>query len=208
MLCSSSSVWMSSRQCSDVVFEVLLIVGSLCLVVCIILPCMLLLCSGESVCSSSVNVYSCGYQWSWSFDISSSMFGKSMNCMSVDHVMCSSVNMNCGSVIEWLCFINYVGLYISDMYSSFIILLYSSYISLIPSSLLISSSLSYSLSYMSSTTNKLILPVLFSIRFFVYSFDVIHSLGIYSFGIKIDAIPGRFNFTSMIRILIKGEHRG
>ena len=31
---------------------------------------------------------------------------------------------------------------------------------------------------------------------------------LFSFGIKIDAIPGRFNFTSTIRTLIKGEHRG
>jgi len=52
------------------------------------------------------------------------------------------------------------------------------------------------------------LPILSSIRFFVYSYDVIHSLGIYSFGIKIDAIPGRFNNTSTIRTFIKGEYKG
>tara|TARA_B000000565_G_C23650577_1_gene326447 strand:+ start:416 stop:655 length:240 start_codon:yes stop_codon:yes gene_type:complete len=53
-----------------------------------------------------------------------------------------------------------------------------------------------------------LLPLLSTIRYYVFSYDVIHSLGIYSFGIKIDAIPGRFNFTSTIRTLIKGEHRG
>ena len=42
----------------------------------------------------------------------------------------------------------------------------------------------------------------------MFSYDVIHSLGIYSFGIKIDAIPGRFNFTSTIRTLTKGAHYG
>jgi heme/copper-type cytochrome/quinol oxidase subunit 2 len=58
-------------------------------------------------------------------------------------------------------------------------------------------------------TNELILlPLLSTIRYYVFSYDVIHSLGIYSFGIKIDSIPGRFNFTSTIRTLIKGEHRG
>ena len=58
------------------------------------------------------------------------------------------------------------------------------------------------------TNELIILPLLSTIRYYVFSYDVIHSLGIYSFGIKIDAIPGRFNFTSTIRTLIKGEHRG
>jgi len=62
--------------------------------------------------------------------------------------------------------------------------------------------------YFYSCNSSLLLPVLSTIRFFVFSYDVIHSLGIYSFGIKIDAIPGRFNFASTIRTLIKGEHRG
>ena len=62
--------------------------------------------------------------------------------------------------------------------------------------------------YFFTTNTTLLIPILSIIRFFVFSYDVIHSLGIYSFGIKIDAIPGRFNFTSTIRTLIKGEHRG
>jgi len=53
-----------------------------------------------------------------------------------------------------------------------------------------------------------ILPLLASIKFLVYSYDVIHSLGIYSLGIKLDAIPGRYNVTSIIRTLFKGEHKG
>ena len=52
------------------------------------------------------------------------------------------------------------------------------------------------------------LPLLPTIRPFVFSYDATHSLGTHSFGIKIDAIPGRFNFTSTIRTIIKGEHRG
>ena len=54
----------------------------------------------------------------------------------------------------------------------------------------------------------IMLPLLPTIRPFVFSYDATHSLGIHPFGIKIDAIPGRFNFTSTIRTLIKGEHRG
>ena len=37
---------------------------------------------------------------------------------------------------------------------------------------------------------------------------MIHSLGFYCFGIKIDAIPGRINLASTLRSLFKGEHRG
>ena len=42
----------------------------------------------------------------------------------------------------------------------------------------------------------------------IYSFDVIHTLGFYSWGIKIDAIPGRINSASILRLLWKGEFRG
>ena len=43
---------------------------------------------------------------------------------------------------------------------------------------------------------------------FVVPIDVIHPLGFYSFGIKIDAIPGRINPASSSRSLNKGENRG
>ena len=46
------------------------------------------------------------------------------------------------------------------------------------------------------------------IRLFLYSFDVIHTLGFYSWGIKIDAIPGRINLATTLRLLWKGEYRG
>ena len=66
----------------------------------------------------------------------------------------------------------------------------------------------HSTSYLFNTNELIIMPLLSTIRYYVFSYDVIHSLGIYSFGIKIDAIPGRFNFTTTIQTLIKGEHRG
>ena len=34
------------------------------------------------------------------------------------------------------------------------------------------------------------------------------ALGIYSWGIKIDAIPGRINVATTLRLLNKGEYRG
>ena len=62
--------------------------------------------------------------------------------------------------------------------------------------------------YFFTCNSVLLIPIFSTVRFFVFSYDVIHSLGIYSFGIKIDAIPGRFNYASTLRTLIKGEHRG
>ena len=38
--------------------------------------------------------------------------------------------------------------------------------------------------------------------------DVIHALGIYSWGIKLDAVPGKINLASTIRLLWKGEFLG
>ena len=53
-----------------------------------------------------------------------------------------------------------------------------------------------------------LLPLYSFIRLFVYSFDVIHTLGIYSWGIKIDVIPGRVNSAVTFRLLNKGEFLG
>ena len=65
-----------------------------------------------------------------------------------------------------------------------------------------------SLFYFWNTNCILLLAYLSTLRFIVFSYDVIHSFGLYSFGIKMDCIPGKFNVTSTIRTLIKGEHRG
>ncbi len=46
------------------------------------------------------------------------------------------------------------------------------------------------------------------IRLFVYVFDVIHTLGFYTWGIKIDAIPGRIKLANTLRLLWNGESRG
>ena len=37
---------------------------------------------------------------------------------------------------------------------------------------------------------------------------MIHAIGFYSTGIKIDAIPGRSNLAFILQSLFKGEHRG
>lgn len=51
--------------------------------------------------------------------------------------------------------------------------------------------------------NRLIVPNLLPVRFIVTSADVIHSWTIPSFGVKIDAIPGRIN-----QFCFSAKHRG
>ena len=48
--------------------------------------------------------------------------------------------------------------------------------------------------------NRIIIPVDTHIRFLVTGADVIHSFGIPSLGIKVDALPGRLNQTSTIAL--------
>ena len=62
--------------------------------------------------------------------------------------------------------------------------------------------------YLFEISQYILLPIYSFIRLFVYSFDVIHTLGFYSWAIKIDAIPGRINLANTLRLLWKGEYRG
>ena len=63
-------------------------------------------------------------------------------------------------------------------------------------------------SYLFELNEYLILPIWSCVKIYCFSLDVIHSLSFYSFGFKLDAIPGRVNLTSSLRPLIKGINRG
>ena len=62
--------------------------------------------------------------------------------------------------------------------------------------------------YLIEVSTYLIIPLFSCIKLYCFSLDVIHSLGFYSFGFKIDAIPGRINLASTLRSLVKGINRG
>lgn len=62
--------------------------------------------------------------------------------------------------------------------------------------------------YMISISRYLIIPLYGMLRLYINSIDVIHSLGIYSLGIKVDAVPGRVNLSYGLRSLVNGEYRG
>ena len=62
--------------------------------------------------------------------------------------------------------------------------------------------------YLFEISQYILLPLYSFVRFFIMSFDVIYILGIYSFGVKVDAILGRINAAITLRLLNKGEYRG
>ena len=63
-------------------------------------------------------------------------------------------------------------------------------------------------SYLFEVNEFIIIPIWSCIKLSCFSLDVIHSLSFYSFGIKIDAVPGRINLTSSLRSLVRGINRG
>lgn len=62
--------------------------------------------------------------------------------------------------------------------------------------------------YLFEVSTYLIMPLFSAVKIYCFSLDVIHSLSFCSFGFKVDAIPGRVNFSSSLRSLVKGVNRG
>ena len=62
--------------------------------------------------------------------------------------------------------------------------------------------------YLFDIFQYILIPLYSFIRIIINSFDVIHTIGFYSLGIKIDAIPGKVNSTTTLRLICKGEFRG
>ncbi len=304
ILCSCQLL-ICSIYCSGAVFEFSLIFLSFLFVVIIISPALIILLDTEIILVPSFIVYSCGYQWAWTFSFY--YLNWISNC---DHYLCSSyyllnycssyllvnqlrniiwtngwanplsqcrflfsfisssLSFNKVSYLSNLIWSSLSSLILDNNNTKFILIpslfylnlnpnlnLYSSYFTSFSSylysppsiyilklgslytlvsnyslfdlfnlfDLLIKHSSSTNLTssfylnalsslinlfYFFTCNTTILIPILSTIRFFIFSYDVIHSLGIYSFGIKIDAIPGRFNYTSTIRTHIKGEHRG
>jgi len=104
---------------------------------------------------------------------------------------------------EAVCDSVYFSLFSVDLWSS---ISYCSFSELTSLSFLFD--LSSYLVYFISLNSILLLPCFLGFRFLIFSFDVIHSLGFYSLGFKMDAIPGRINYSFELSTLFKGEHRG
>jgi len=179
-------------------------------------------------------VYSLGYQWAWSFNLSftlcftgaANLIVKAANSIcSFDHYIISSFFLrlsnvkwisNCSSYFNfipiWSCGIlnqsvNF-GYHSIHSFPIFLNQFNSFYAKLRSFSDSFGNFHIESCFYLFDINRFLIIPLWTSFKIIVFSFDVIHSLGFYCFGIKIDAIPGRINLASTLRSLFKGEHRG
>lgn len=59
-----------------------------------------------------------------------------------------------------------------------------------------------------TNNSSIIIPLYSLVRLLIMSYDVIHSVGFYSVGIKMDATPAKINLSQSIRTLKKGQYRG
>ena len=186
----SISLLTNQDQCSSVEFISTLL--SLLLIIIIISPTLIILLDHDLIIVPTFIIYSLGLQWAWQFNIIFTLVDigyKSYN----DHYV---VTTN-----QWV--IDRSLLNFNSRYSS--IFKKSIYFSDISLKLDRSMYLPF---YLFEMNSYILFPMYSFIKLFVYSFDVIHTLGFYSMGIKTDAIPGKINSITTVRLLTKGEYRG
>jgi len=192
---------------NDSWLEFILTLLSLWLVLLIISPLFIMFIDYDSILLSSLLVYSLGYQWSWSFNLNGVFtLSDSINMINVsfDHFLVPTLSGFDWKECETFNFFN------SFHYSAYadargsVSTVFDHSFSIAADSY---SLFSY-LVYFISLNSILLLPCFLGFRFLIFSFDVIHSLGFYSLGFKMDAIPGRINYSFELSTLFKGEHRG
>ena len=208
ILISCTLLYYSNVNINHCLIEFISTLFSLLFLILIISPALIILLDFDLIILPSFIIYSLGLQWAWQFNI---IFlpiniGFQSYC---DHYIISSINKKSTS----LYFVNNTKNKVLELIVDKDLYLISN-IRLItnirPSSTdLINNTESLMVTrYLFDISQYIILPIYSFIRLFVYSFDVIHTLGFYSWGIKIDAIPCRINLATTLRLLWKGEYRG
>jgi heme/copper-type cytochrome/quinol oxidase subunit 2 len=234
ILISSTLLYYSNVNFNHCLVEFISTLFSLLFLIIIISPALIILLDFDLIILPTINIYSLGLQWAWQFNIIFLPINIGFNSY-CDHYIISSNNsiINFNSSLCYLrffvynwslndCWLNYFSI------NSFLLLLgylpinTSHWLSFdywlltihqpLTSNTIINDN-NYNLIiklpfYLWDINSYILLPIYSFIRLFVYSFDVIHTLGFYSWGIKIDAIPGRINLTTTLRLLYKGEYQG
>ena len=175
---------------------------SLIVLIIIISPALIILMDSDLIIIPSYIIYSLGYQWAWQFNIIFQPCDIGFNVYCDQYIIAQltkpkylyNLNLNLQTLVN---------------YHSFLLNPFNfnrfGYQWTWPITL---RHLKFPTNYLFDINQYILLPLYSYVRLFVLSFDVIHSLGIYSWGIKIDAIPGRINLATTLRLLCKGEHRG
>ena len=173
-----------------------------------ITPALIILLDVDLIIIPSYIIYSLGIQWAWQFNLIFIPLNHNLFALSLysDHYIISIKN----KVQDHL-------YYIPSSFNSLPINIYCfkteriEYFYRIVYHYLISYyfPLQYQpINYLFDIFQYILLSIYSFIRLIVSSFDVIHNIGFYSLGIKIDAIPGKINSTTTLRLLNKGEYRG
>ncbi len=146
---------------------------SLLFLILIISPALIILLDFDLIILPSFIIYSLGLQWAWQFNIIFLPVNIGFESY-CDHYIISSINKTNKNLVK----------------------ITNNEIKAKISSCMVTR-------YLFEISQYILLPIYSFIRLFVYSFDVIHTLGFYSWGIKIDAIPGRINFRPNYNYSIK-----
>ena len=222
ILINSTLLYYSNINFNHCLIEFISTLFSLLFLIIIISPALIILLDFDLIILPSFIIYSLGLQWAWQFNIIFLPINIGFNSY-CDHYIISTLyssliintvfngwhdpiiiavfNLNLSFLNIDLSF-NYPLLLIKRYLIDYRILT-NNYYSIVRIEDNIK--LPY---YLWDINSYILLPIYSFIRLFLYSFDVIHTLGFYSWGIKIDAIPGRINIATTLRLLWKGEYRG
>ena len=210
ILINITLLYYSNIQFNHCIVEFLSTLFSLFFLIIIISPALIILLDFDLIILPDFIIYSLGIQWSWCFDIKSKFFN-----IYLDHFIISSETSIYSNSNNYLP-INYLtihsSLYLNEGYLVDIYRLITNYLFInYPLSISYPEPTNYLIKdfiYLGDLINYILLPIYGFIKLFTYSLDVIHSLGFYSLGIKIDAVPGRINLANSIRLLWKGQYNG
>ena len=188
ILMNSTSLYYNSINFNHSTIEFISTLFSLLLLIIIIPPALIILLDLDLITIPSYIIYASGLQWAWQFnsvflpiDIGYSSY-RDHYVISIQHHQFKIIYNNTNSFLI-------TGLSIISIYAK-------------------GFNSAITTRYLIDISQYILSPIYSFIRPFVYPFDVIHTLGFYAWGIKIDAIPGRINLATTLRLLNKGEYRG
>lgn len=187
ILIKSTLLYYSNININHCLIEFISTLFSLLVILVIISPALIILLDYDLIILCSFIINSLGLQWAWQFNISFLPVNIAFSSY-CDHYIISTINKKAKKAINY----NYNKINNINKKIKRAKISSSSFIN----------------KYLFEISQYILFSIYSFNRLFVYSFDVIHTLGFYSFAIKIDAIPGRINLARTLRLLFKGEYRG
>lgn len=180
-----------------------------------ITPALIILLDIDLIIIPSYIIYSLGIQWAWQFNLIFIQLNHNLFSLYSDHYIISMKN----KVYDHLYYIPSQYLKLIEQLNKTVVGLSRNQFDFYQFNYHFYSIISYyinyyfplqyqPINYLFDIFQYILLPIYSFIRLIVSSFDVIHTIGFYSLGIKIDAIPSKINSTTIIRLLNKGEYRG